>query len=185
MRLLSRLTALLPAPLIALAACDVAAPSAPAELSQSVSYSQSPKSNLRLVEQSSWAGGASVSAVITPSGGVVQIDQHQLAVPKAAVSRPTVFTMTVLYGNNLIIDLQAFDKASGAEVDTFLVPVQLKLSYAGMQITKQDVNDLVVVWLEDDSANGRLVPVPTTIDAGRQCASAWLTHFSAYAMGMN
>jgi hypothetical protein len=185
MRLLSRITTLLPAPLIALAACDVAAPTAPAEMTQSVSYSQTPKSNLHLVETTSGTEGASVSAVITPSGGAVEVGQHQLVVPKGAVIRPTVFTMTLLDGRNLILDLHAIDKASGDEVDTFVVPVQLRLSYADLQLSDKELNDLVVVWLPDGAPNGRLVPVPTATSAGAQYVSAWLTHFSAYAMGMN
>jgi hypothetical protein len=65
MRLLSRIMTLLPAPLIALAACDMAEPTTPAGVSQAVSYSQTLKSNLRLVERASWAGGVSVSALLT------------------------------------------------------------------------------------------------------------------------
>src|SRR5688572_21490459 len=128
MRLLSRIKTLLPAPLIVLAACEAAAPTAPVDVSRSFAYSQTFKSNLHLVERTSWADGASVSAVITPSGGVVQVEQHQLVVPKFAVPHPTVFTMTMQYGRNLIVDLNAFDKATGEQVDTFLVPLQLKLS---------------------------------------------------------
>ena len=185
MRVLSRIKVLLPAPLVVLAACEAAAPTAPVDVSQSVAYSQMFKSNLHLVERTSWADGASVSAVITPSGGAVQVEQHQLVVPKFAVPHPTVFTMTLLYGRNLIVDLHAFDKTTGQEVDTFLVPLQLELSYAGLPIAREDLHDLTVVWLQDDSPDGQLVPVKTTINPSTQYLTGWLTHFSAYAMGMN
>ena len=185
MRLLSTIKVLLPAPLIALAACEAAAPTAPVDVSQTVAYSQTFKSNLQLVERTSWADGASVSAVITPSGGVVQVEQHQLVVPKSVVLRPTIFTMTLQYGRNLIVDLHAVDKTTGEVVDSFLVPLQLKLSYAGLPIARSDLHDLTVVWLQDDSADGQLVPVQTTINPNTEYVTGWLTHFSAYAMGMN
>ena len=184
MRLLSRIKVLLPAPLIVLAACE-AAPTAPVDVSQSLGYSHTFKSNLHLVERTSWTEGASVAAVITPSGGVVQVEQQQLVVPKSAVAHPTVFTMTLLYGTNLIVELQAVDKTTGEEIDTFPVPLQLKLSYAGLPVAPDDLHDLTVVWLQDDSADGRLVPVKTTINPNTQYLTGWLTHFSAYAMGMN
>ena len=184
MRLLSTIKVLLPAPLIALAACE-AAPMAPVDVSQSVGYSQTLKTNLHLVERTSWADGAAVSVVVTPSGGVVQVEQHQLVVPKSAVVHPTVFTMSLQYGKNLIVDLHAVDKTTGEEVDTFRVPLRLELSYAGLQVSEDELRDLTVVWLQDDSADGALVPVRTTVNRNTQYVTGWLTHFSAYAMGMN
>jgi hypothetical protein len=142
MRLLSRIKVLMPAPLIALAACE-AAPTAPVDVSQSVGYSHTFKANLHLVERTSWADG------------------------------------------NLIIDLHAVDKVTGAEVDLFRVPLRLELSYAGLQVTEGDLRDLMVVWLQDDSPDGRLVPVRTTVNRSTQYVTGWLTHFSQYAMGMN
>ena len=142
MRLLSRIKVLLPAPLIALAACE-AAPIAPVDVSQTVGYSHTFKANLHLVERTSWADG------------------------------------------NPIVDLHAVDKVTGEEVDTFRVPLRLELSYAGLQVSEEELRNLMVVWLQDDSADGRLVPVRTTVNRSTQYVTGWLTHFSAYAMGMN
>src|SRR5262245_48380176 len=168
------------APLIVgLAACETAAPMEPA-VNQTVSYSNSPKPNLHLVESKSWTNGASVSVVIMPSGGVVQLAEHQLVVPRSAVTHPTVFTMTLLYGSNVIVDLHAVDKTTGAVVDEFSKPVLLILSYAGLNLPDDEQLKLTVVWLEDGS--GRLVPMPSVVNPGAEHVTGWLTHFSQYAM---
>jgi hypothetical protein len=184
MGLLMRARVWLPAaPLIVgLAACEAAAPTEPA-VNQTVSYNNSPKPNLHLVESESWTNGASVSVVITPSGGVVQLAEHQLVVPRSAVTHPTVFTMTLPNGSNLMVDLHAVDKTTGEVVDEFSKPVLLILSYAGLNLSVDEQLKLTVVWLEDDAGN--VVPMPSVVNPEAQHVTGWLTHFSQYAMGMN
>jgi len=42
--------------------------------------------------------GSRVSVVVGPSGG--QLAEHEQVIPRSPVSHPTVFTMTLLFGNN-------------------------------------------------------------------------------------
>jgi hypothetical protein len=169
--------------LATLAACDQAAPSEPPAVA--VSYALNGKANLHLVETTSSAEQASVTTVIAPSGGLVRVGPHDLFVPKHAVLHPTIFTMTVQYGRYVVVELQAIDKVTGAEVSTFPQPLQLKLSYEGVSLDREDVHRLEVVWLQDESVNGRLVPVRTTLQPNERYVIGWVTHFSQYAMGMN
>ena len=123
--------------------------------------------------------------VIGTQGGRVALGMHELVVPPGAVSSATVFRITKTIGQQIVLDLHATDRATGAVVDSFARPVELRLSYRFAPIRPQDLNHLVVLWLKDNDVAGELVPVPTRIDRRTKHVVGSLTHFSQYAMGLN
>ena len=137
----------------------------------------------RLVQTSATTFELSNSKVIGPAGGVLYLGLHQLIVPRGAVNADTRFTMTTKPGNNVIVDLNASDLATGQPVTQFPVLVQLKLSYLQLGISRSNAGRLTILWLKDDSPTGELVPVKTTVQPLH--AIGWLSHFSQFAMGLN
>lgn len=119
-----------------------------------------------------------VSGVVSVAGGVLELDGHSLTVPAGAVSMPTLFTLTVVPGDDIVVDLRAIDVATGLDVGGrgFALPVQLALSYAGSTVS--DPSRLVIVRI---LAGGDEV-LPTTVDTTRRVAWTDLDHFSRYGL---
>lgn len=127
----------------------------------------------------------SATHVIGPEGGRLVLGLDELVVPRGAVQRATVFEMTRQLGPHVLVDLNAHDRRTGAVVDTFQRPLELKLSYRFTRLSQADMNRLVVLWLKDDRSDGELVPMPTRVVTRTRQVVGTLTHFSQYAMGMN
>lgn len=173
------------APLAALLACDATPTAADAEATARYSYADSRGSVHLATTPTSNDDALSGDAVIGRTGGSLQLGRHKLVVPRGAVEHPTRFTMTVETGCNVIVDLSAVDLVTGSAVRTFPVSLQVRLSYMDLALSRDEVRNLVVVWLQDDSPDGTLVPVRTTYLQAERYVIGWVTHFSKYAMGMN
>lgn len=164
--------------------CSCDAPQTEIDGPLAAQYSSAARS-VHLVK-SAWSDGeGSTDAVISKAGGELRLGGHVLSVPRNAVQHPTRFRMTTKIGDNVIVELTASDIVTGQMVTTFPVNLQLKLSYAGVGVARDEVHDLVVVWLKDESAAGALVPVRTTQIPADTYVVGWVNHFSNYAMGMN
>lgn len=124
------------------------------------------------------------SALIGPLGGILEVQDHALRVPAGAVPHPAAFTMAVLDGRTIEVDLQAVDPETGEDVGGkgFTIPVQLALSYADARIKDNDIDDLVIVRIHPD---GTREPLPSTVDRATQRVTAELDHFSKYALCRN
>ena len=174
--------------LLAMSACDSTDAIAPT----AATYLQ-PGSDLvytwgpyELVGSEDWASvKISTTHVIGPEGGRVVLGLDELIIPRGAVASQTVFRMTRQLGPHIVVDLKAHDRRTGAVVDTFQQPLELKLSYRFTRLSHADLNRLVVLWLKEDRSDGELIPMPTRVVPRTRQVVATLTHFSQYAMGLN
>ena len=118
--------------------------------------------------------------VVDAGGGVLRAGGHMLIVPGNAVSQPTEFTMTVLPGLYIQVDLSARLVSDGAVVTRFASELQLKLDYRDGIVAND--RRLAVAYLVDDTTLGRRQRMPGSVDAVGRFVTAELTHFSTYAM---
>jgi hypothetical protein len=171
--------------MLMLAACDAnetLAPTAPvAAPSHDYVYTYG---TFQLVGSDAWnIIKLSNTHVIGREGGRLSLGLDELIVPAGAVSAPTVFKMTRQLGPHILVDLKAYDRQTGAVVDTFARPLELRLSYLFARVPQPE--RLVVLWLKDESSDGELVPMPTRVSTRTRQVIGSLTHFSQYAMGLN
>lgn len=124
------------------------------------------------------------SAIIGPIGGILEVQDHDLIIPAGAVAQPTAFTMTVIEGRSVEVDLRAIDPETGEDVGEkgFNRPVQLALSYADARIKNRHVDDLVIVRVHED---GTREVLPSTVNRETQQVTAELDHFSRYVLCRN
>ena len=124
------------------------------------------------------------SAIIGPVGGLLEVNDHDLSVPPGAVPHPTLFSMEIVEGRSVVVDLTAVDPETGEDVGGkgFNVPVQLALSYADLKLNKHQIEDLVIVRIHDD---GTYEPLPSVVNKDTQQVTAELDHFSRYALCRN
>lgn len=123
-------------------------------------------------------------ALIGPVGGVLEVADHDLVVPAGAVPHPTTFSMEVLDGWTIGVELLATDPETGDDVGEkgFTRPVQLALSYANADIRRVDVDRLVIVRIHED---GTREPLPSRVDKESRQVVADLDHFSKYVLCTN
>ncbi|MBW3554976.1 MAG: hypothetical protein KY466_15830 [Gemmatimonadetes bacterium] len=123
-----------------------------------------------------------VRKTIGAEGGTLSLDGHSLTVPPNAVDRPTLFVMAVLAGTEIQVELIAYDPDLYLDVGEggFNIPVQLALSYAGME--DPDPDKLVIVHVTSD---GERIELASTVDEENQVVRAELEHFSRYALCTN
>jgi hypothetical protein len=138
-----------------------------------------------LVQTSVTSFAVSNTALIGPAGGRLRLGLHELVVPAGAVNNWTRFTMSTMYGHHVVVDLEAVDLRTGAEVRQFPVRLQLRLSYLLLLVPRSEVHKLTVLWMKDDRADGELVPMPTTVQPSQYYITGWLDHFSRFLVGMN
>jgi hypothetical protein len=174
--------------LLTMAACDGRETTAPdieahAAPSSDLVYTWGP---YELVGSDDWASvKITTTHIIGREGGRIVLGLDELVIPRGAVERQTVFRMTRQLGPHILVDLKAHDRRTGAVVDTFQQPLELKLSYRFTRLSQADMNRLVVLWLKDDRSDGELIPMPTRVVTRTRQVVGTLTHFSQYAMGMN
>jgi hypothetical protein len=124
------------------------------------------------------ATGATISAVITPKGGSLALNGHELRVPAGTVEEPARFSMTDLSVLGWIgVELDASGVATKTDLnDALRRTVFLSLSYAG---SKLDESSLCVWSVEDATC------VPSVVDPDRRIVTAELSHFSQYVLVSN
>jgi hypothetical protein len=135
-----------------------------------------------LVVRYTHANAESTSAVVGADGGALVVGGHVMTVPKNAVPDATLFTMTVVDGYNIHVDLTAVRLADGALVTRFPrgSEVQLSLSYEYGMVW--DDNLLRVGYLVDSTTDGKKQVMKSEIDRNSMRVKASLSHFSQYAL---
>jgi hypothetical protein len=124
-----------------------------------------------------------ITAVIGARGGTLRNGGHRLVVPLNAVTEETEFTFAVVGGDYVIVDLTAKHTSDGAHVRTFERPLTLLLSYDNTNV--KEPRGLHITHLVDGTTVGRREPQPSSVNPGRKTVSAWIQHFSKYAMEIN
>jgi hypothetical protein len=115
----------------------------------------------------------SVSKTIGPAGGVVQIGPHSLTVPAGALYKPVTITATARSGKYVKIDFEPH----GLRFKT-RATLRLSYSHCGSRpllpkvVYVDGVGDLLSV----------LELVPALNDRSNDRVTAWLRHFSGYAI---
>jgi hypothetical protein len=119
---------------------------------------------------------------ITPQGGRVAVAGHEMIVPAGAVPQPTWFKMSVVASDRIQVKLKAWRASDWSPVTQFPTskPIQLNLNVS--KVTGIDLSKLVVVYLPDETVNGRKEPVQSTINPDARILTGYLTHFSMYAV---
>ena len=124
------------------------------------------------------------SVEVNRRGGELVLGEHKLIIPKKAVERRTIFAMRVIPGDYIRVELYAWDAKSLRTIEDFDKPIKLVLSYA--DASPQDENKLGVVYLVDNSPDGRQLRMGgTSVDLIKKTVSALLPHFSEFAITAN
>lgn len=119
-------------------------------------------------------------ALIDKAGGSITVGGHTLKVPAGAVGQSTWFMLKVVGGNAVQVDLKAWRVSDWQPVTQFpTVPVQLTLD--AQSLGKADPG-MLIVYLRDDTYDGRTEAVPSTVDVNNATVTGYLTHFSSYAL---
>ena len=118
------------------------------------------------------------SAVVGRNGGIVRAGDHMLMIPSKAVDSDTEFTVRIVGGNNIVVDLNAKRVSDGATVSTFPVALTLRLSYKNAAVS--DPTRLKNAYLPFGAQGGASQKLPTTISSLTQTLSSPITHFSEY-----
>ena len=127
------------------------------------------------IQNSNWG-----FALIGSAGGSITVNGHTLKVPAGAVGQSTWFMLKVVASNAVHVDLKAWRAADGQPVTQFpIVPVKLTLDASGLG---QVDPGLLIVYLRDDTYDGRKEAVPSTVDLNAGTVTGYLTHFSSYAL---
>ena len=142
------------------------------------------ETGLKLVQTTVTVVGDLGTALIGPVGGLLEVNDHDLSVPPGAVPHPTLFSMEIVEGRTVVVDLRAVDPETGADVGGkgFKVPVTLALSYDDLKLNRRQIDDLVIVRIHDDGTYERL---PSVVNKDTKQVSAKLDHFSRYGLCSN
>ena len=116
------------------------------------------------------------SAPLGPQGGVLTFGGHKLVVPKNALKHWSHFSATLRAGDELRVDLRAWDMFG--PVTTFRRQVELTLDLSDTNI--QDVTGVAVYYL---APNGDIEKMPTTPNTHARSVTGFLSHFSDYIPG--
>jgi hypothetical protein len=151
---------------------------------------QHPQANADLLrcEPEHFVGEAKV---IGAAGGTIEMGEHRLVIPKGALSKPVVITGELTTGPLVAVDLSPHGL-------TFAKPVLLQVGYSHCQQAAFDGDDDGEDEDDDDDDGAGpsvrhevvyvgadetvLERVPSTDDEGGAAVSAWLSHFSRYAV---
>ena len=126
--------------------------------------------------------GETGEAIIGRNGGTIRVGEHSLEVPRNTVFTDTRFTMQVVAGTSIVVNLNAEDVASGETVSTFQNELTLTLSYRNVY-SGADVKRLTNVYLQNDSPF-ELIRLPSTLSRKDKTISSPIDHFSLYGMAM-
>lgn len=129
-------------------------------------------------------GDLDVSQLIGADGGSLHLAGHSITVPAGAVAEPTVFSMTLLTNGYVQVELEAISAGLLSDVGAGGFngkTVALSLTYAWAS-NVSDPADLVILRMHED---GRVEPLPTTVDSKGKTVTAQLDHFSRYCMASN
>lgn len=116
-----------------------------------------------------------VSEPISKWGSVLKFGGHRLVIPAGAVKFPTRFSATLRAGDDIRLDMRAWDDFGS--VTNFLVPVELTINVAD---SYDDLAGVAVFYL---NPNGDVERMVTTVDSSNRRVTGILNHFSDYIPG--
>jgi hypothetical protein len=144
---------------------------------------------------------ATVSKWISRGGGELVIEgdsingkptMHVLIVPEDAVTKKTLFTMTIASNSHIRVDLRAEveqkyrGESTLVEVGHLGFRKQLLLGLDRSLVVNPPEGATTFTVLHDPENGSPFEPVPTTIYQGyEQWVVGYLSHFSKYALAMN
>lgn len=129
----------------------------------------------------------STSALLGYSGGTLELLDHSLTVPRGALAKDALFTLTVLPTGYVEVDLLATVTTLTGVEDVgskgFLKPVTVRLSYERATNVK-DPSKLKVLRIKSllGYTNYEVLQ-PLRIDAKKKVVVVELDHFSRYTLG--
>lgn len=120
-----------------------------------------------------------VTAIVGSDGGVLELGDHVLTVPAGAVSEDTRFTMRMVSGGGIQVELHATKETTNDVGESgFDRPVRIALSYANTDAG--DPEDLVIVRVDGEE------PLDTRVSTdGTSTVWAEVDHFSRYLLCTN
>ena len=128
-------------------------------------------------------GGQLISDWVTAGKKTtLRIGKYELAIPKGAVQKPTMFRMTVLTGPVIGVSLEAVDN-QGSPVTQFRVPLHLTLPYDEGDFT--DLNNpgkLMLANIVSADDETILDLTNASADTVRKTVKGNITHFSIWSL---
>lgn len=168
---------LLPAILLAAAACSDAptsAPAGPSAVAPTRAVTVAAAGNL--LECAS-APASSVTRLITPAGGFVATGGHAIAIPRGAVAKPVRITMSVPASRFVEVDISA----EGSAHYQFRRPVVVTLDYSRCGASADDLTSMTA-WYVDRSTLGFLADMGGIDDRYFRRIVFTTDHLSGYAV---
>lgn len=161
--------------------CEPGGPSSTlAPTSPEIARSMSDDGSYQLVQGGIPTGELRASQLIDSGGGEVHLAGHALLVPEGAVEEPTLFSMAVVPGAYVEVELVALvgDVNVGESGFADGRVVTLSLSYASAT-GLDDPERLTIVHRRDD---GQLEPLVSAVDRRARTVTTGLRHFSRYCL---
>lgn len=123
---------------------------------------------------------SSASAVIGPTGGVVEVGGHRMTVPLGAVKGLKTFTLTVPVSNYMEIGI----KADGQEHFQFDAPVSITIDYSRCTRSNIDGRELRIYYI-DPATKAILADMGGVDDKTVRVITTNTDHLSGFSIGGN
>ena len=142
--------------------------------------------NDHLLSVGSITDAVSEGQLIGFAGGSVSLLGHTLTVPAGAVTKPTLFLLTVLPTGKVEVDLLATITTLFGVVDVgsrgFAKPVPVTLTYSRSTNVGEHGSELKVLRIKSLLGYGNYEVMPSTVDTTNRKVTAALDHFSRYSL---
>jgi hypothetical protein len=116
------------------------------------------------------------SVPVGPQGGILAFGGHTVVVPKHAVSHWTYLSATLRAGEEIRIDLRAWDMFG--PVTNFRRPVELTID-----LSDASAEDLAGVFVFYVDPSGETERMPSVVNYEERSVTGYLNHFSDYIPG--
>jgi hypothetical protein len=113
---------------------------------------------------------------VGPQGGALTFGGHTLVIPKHAVQHWTHFSATLRAGDEIRIDLRAYNMFG--TVTSFRRPVELTIDLS--DATAADLDGVSVFYLDPTGSTERM---PSVLNFETRTVTGYLNHFSDYIPG--
>jgi hypothetical protein len=128
----------------------------------------------------------STSQLISFGGGSISLLGHTLVVPAGAVTKPTLFLMTVLPTGKVEVDLLASVNTLFGILDVgskgFAKPIPVTLTYSRSTNVGSHAPELKVLRIKSLLGYGNYEVMPSTVDTTNKNVHTALDHFSRYSL---
>jgi hypothetical protein len=145
-------------------------------------FSKGGKKIQELVKLHTPAVGETGSITVNSQGGTLTVGGHMLYIPDRAVTKQTLFIMTVMPGDYIHVNLKAFAR-DGTPITTFTIPLWLGLSYAGVPGSAD--RHLTVTYLVDGTIDGATEKVASFMHPTMGMVFGQIKHFSSYSAAID